>query len=94
MEEPFARANGEPLRCGLYMAAKKRPKFDGFVEYASSQGVEFVDLDLNDDASTDPPTNLHAILHKVPLHPGSPFALSPRSHSLAGHPPDRAPHVV
>jgi hypothetical protein len=56
--------NGARVRCGLYMAAKKRPKFDSFVEFAKSLGVEFVDLDLNDDHAL-PPTKLHAILHKV-----------------------------
>ena len=37
------------LRCGLYMAAKKRPKFDAFVADARIRGLEMIDLDLDKD---------------------------------------------
>ena len=46
--------------CGLYMAAKKRPKFDGFVADARALGLDVVDLDLDSGASAD---CLDAILH-------------------------------
>ena len=52
-------------RCGLYMAAKKRPKFDAFVDYAWARGIDIVDLALDDapDVFT-PHLGLDVVLHK------------------------------
>ena len=48
--------------CGLYMAKKKRPKFDQFVSDARARGLDVVDLDL--DAGVPLAQKLDAILHK------------------------------
>eukprot|EP00288_Rhodomonas_lens_P004979 CAMPEP_0177733978 /NCGR_PEP_ID=MMETSP0484_2-20121128/23979_1 /TAXON_ID=354590 /ORGANISM="Rhodomonas lens, Strain RHODO" /LENGTH=222 /DNA_ID=CAMNT_0019247407 /DNA_START=55 /DNA_END=720 /DNA_ORIENTATION=- len=54
---------GAKVKCGLYMAAKKRPKFQTFVEVANSMGLEMIDLELEGEAEF--PTGLQAILHKM-----------------------------
>ena len=51
------------VRCGLYMAAKKRPKFDGFVAEARMYGVEMLDLDL--DAPVPEPVHVDAVVRCV-----------------------------
>ena len=58
----MAEAPRRIVRCGLYMAAKKRPKFDGFVAEARTYGVEMLDLDL--DAPAPAPVHVDAV---VPL---------------------------
>jgi hypothetical protein len=50
------------VRCGLYMAAKKRPKFDAFVAEARTYGVEMLDLPLDEHAPT--PVRVDVVLHK------------------------------
>jgi hypothetical protein len=50
------------LVCGLYMAKKKRPKFDEFVSDARARGLDVIDLDL--DAGVPLAQKLDAILHK------------------------------
>ena len=52
-------------RCGLYMAAKKRPKFDAFVDYAWARGIDIVDLALDDAPDVfSPHLGLDVVLHK------------------------------
>lgn len=54
------------VRCGLYMAAKKRPKFDRFIADARTRGLDVVDLDLDaDDAAAPTHLQLDVILHKI-----------------------------
>ena len=54
------------VRCGLYMAAKKRPKFDRFIEDARLSGLDVVDIDLDAaDDSASAHFQLDAILHKI-----------------------------
>ena len=55
-----------PIRCGMYIAPKKRPKFgfDDFIATAKQHGVLVEDLDLEGEHA-NLPTNLDIILHKV-----------------------------
>lgn len=54
------------IRCGMYIAPKKRPKFgyDDFISVAKQHGVVVVDLDLDGDHD-NLPGDLDVILHKV-----------------------------
>ena len=62
--EERARVEEAPrvVRCGLYMTAKKRPKFDAFVAEARTYGVEMLDLSLDEPAPT--PVRVDVVLHK------------------------------
>ena len=62
MEERAVEEEMRVVRCGLYMAAKKRPKFDAFVAEARTYGVEMLDLSLDEPAPT--PVRVDVVLHK------------------------------